>query len=153
MSIQLPEQQQRHSSSLFGPGRWPPWPLSSLHAPSLSDVSFAHSCCDRVRRRCSSSRIKANLIFSPEASFVGSIASCPSFVRIGRFTGRSFSSCEGLPSGVGCDMSGKCHAGNLSRSQSTVVAEGKRAGYAAVELNHVTRKLGSRAMIYPNMIL
>lgn len=90
-SIQLPERQQTPFSRP-GVGRLPLWPPSSPHAPSLSDVSSAHSCCDRVRRSSDWSGMKANLIFSPEGSSVGSMTSCPSFVRIGSFTGRSFSS-------------------------------------------------------------
>lgn len=75
--------------------------------------------------------MKANLIFSPEGPSVGSMASCPSFVRIGSFSGRSFS-CEGLPSGIDCDMSGKRDAGNLSMSLFTVVAEERSELWASV---------------------
>ena len=105
-SVQLPEQQQT-SSSLPEAGRLPLWQPSSPRAPSLFDVSSARFYYEMVSSNNGWERAKSDLIFSPEASSVGSIPSCPSFVRIGSLTGRSFSGWERLPSGIRSDMSCK----------------------------------------------
>lgn len=107
VSVQLPEQ-QRTPSSPPGAGRLPLWRPSSLHVPSLSDVSSARFYYKIVSENKDLKLVESNLIFSPEGSSVGSIASCPSFVRIGSFTSRSFSG-EVSPSGFCCDMRGRQH--------------------------------------------
>ena len=106
-SVQLPEQQQTPSSPP-GAGRLPLWPPSSPHVPSLFDVSSARFYYEIVSEKEGLKLVESNLIFSPEGSSVGSIASCPSFVRIGSFTSRSFSG-EVSPSGFRCDMRGRQH--------------------------------------------
>lgn len=78
---------------------------------------------------------------------MGSIASCPSFIRIGSFTSRSFS-WEVLPLGVGCDISSQLFYAEsvqvavFMEESSEVLAESRKS---KMLLREIPR---SRAMIH-----